>query len=106
MNSQERLAALRAEHTLTYNSTSDEVWGRDGVCASDGHAWPCPVAEVFTALEAEITHRVNPVIGWLRIVEHDATDLPPRHRDSVATAVTRLTEAVKFFADPSNEVPS
>jgi hypothetical protein len=39
-------------HVQTWESTADEVWDRPGVCAKDGHGWPCDAAVVLAALSA------------------------------------------------------
>jgi hypothetical protein len=62
----EHLAEVRAWHHKAYNSTSDEVWERNPVCASDGHGWPCDVEivgrgvdQVVDAALVEVERRIK-----------------------------------------------
>jgi hypothetical protein len=42
----ERLKTEASKHTKGWRSTSDEAWGRDGICLYCDEPWPCTIAGV------------------------------------------------------------
>lgn len=106
-----RIEQIRAAHVKGYASTGDEAWDRNPICSADGHAWPCEIAEVLELVGGEVSHRLSPIVGWLRLDVHKATGIDPlkaspedyvAERVSVGTqmlrnATVRLDETIAFF---------
>lgn len=85
---------ILAAHVRGYRSASDETYERDPICAECEHSWPCDTARLGALVGAEVAHRVNPVIGWLRLAERDG-------RPASAASHKRLAETVAFFGEAS-----
>ena len=71
--------AIADRHKKGWRSTSDEVWGRPGICLDCGQAWPCDTAVVATGL-AQARGEETPLIDPEYIRENFAG--MHRHEDA------------------------
>lgn len=85
-----RITEIRAAHVRGYRTESDEAHGTNPICAECDHAWPCDTALLGAFVAAEVSHRISPVVGWLRMDEaRGNAPAPSRHE--------RLMDTIDFF---------